>query len=711
MNPEKPSDGETGGRPDQAPAAGAVRRSGPAAWWRRIPPALQHARSRWADALDPAWWGPFLAIDLALWQTRKAWGSRLPAGQDTMALLVRTQHGLGHLLAHGHLDGWLPNFAQGYQEFLFYGPGQTFAAAISKIVTLGFLSDAGSYKVVAIVSLAVFPLSVAWLARSLGLTPAAAGVAALLSLLVDNQFGVGLRAIFENSLIAQQLAASLVFVVLGGVCRLLTEPRRRCAVFTGVALAALIVTHIISTVMLAILLVLTVPTILFSDRPKPAALRELAVAGFVAAGLGAFWFVPLLAHHNLRGAVATWGTPPLPDRLGEIWRGTFLVRPHIAELVAVGWGYGLYRVTRNRRWSVAVLLLPMGYVLACRFLLHRYPHNDFAIQIENRGIGMAAVIATFPLAELLVTVTRRLGPARNLVRLGAAAWLVTITLGPLASVAQQMPPGTASVRAAAIELNYLVPPGSRWVEVRDYPREETTTGLVHPDFWLAEESQRWTANEFNPESSTPIDPTFVSEHLLDRSPDQAATALARLGVTYVVATSAASASQLEASALLPMVWRRGGITILRVVPPVGQPDPSSLLATESPATAALLAASPEHFSITVTSATPTMASIAVAWSPKWHARVDGRSVPLLRTADGLCGVALPAGQHQLTLSFLLDKWDRLGYLVSGLSLIVLVFALVTTLRAAGGLGALSRTLRRQPDSPGPPQQYNVVVEP
>ncbi len=615
-----------------------------------------------ADAFG--WIGPILAAIIAVDLTRLAWGKRAPAGQDTMALLIRTEHGLG-LFADGRLDGWLPNFALGYQEFLFYGPGQTMLIGLGRIASLGMLSSAGGYKLLAITSLALLPLAVSWLARSMGLSRCGAGMAAIFSLLVSNPFGVGLHGVFQNSLIAQQVAASLVFIVLGGVLRLLFDPRPRWTVVTGVALAALMVTHMISTVILGLLLLVALPTAVMMKRPRLTALTGLLDAGFIGAGLAAFWLIPLLAHRDLRGTVATWGTPPLPDRLRELWQGTFVFRPHVAQVLAAASLYALFHLTRQRRWAALALMVPTGYVLLSRALLHRYPHNDFMIQIENRGIGMAAIIATFPLAELCAHVATRLrSPTRPLTiaaACGLAVGLVLPTIQPWAAVAQQMPPGTPALQAAAVELRRIVPIGARWVQVRDFPNELASTGVVHPDFWLAHRSGRWTANSFNPESSS--GPAFAGDFIMDRPQQEAARDLARLGVVVVVATSPETSRRLESPSFRP-VWTSGGISILDVVAPEGQPSPSSLVATKVPATATLERATAEHLSMSVQSTERTTATVAVAWSPKWQARLNGRPVPLDRSFDGIVQVELPAGASRLALDYSSDIWDRLGLLVS-----------------------------------------------
>jgi hypothetical protein len=636
--------------------------------WARLPRSGAPVKR---PLFDPAWAGPVVAVVVALWETRHSWGRLPPAGSDTMALLIRTKYGLGQLLGRGHLDGWLPAFGVGYQEFLFYGPGMTLFIGFARLCTLGFLSDAGAYKVVAVGSFCVFPLAVAWLARSMGLSPQGAGVAAILSLLVDNPFGVGLEGIYQNSLVAQQLAAALVFIVLGGALRTLVEPRRRITVFTGVAFSLLLVTHIISTVILGLLLVLAMPTVLFTDRPSGRALRELGVAALIGVGGAAFWLLPALAHRDLRGVVATWATPPLDQRLKAIWSGAYLFTPHVALVVVAAWLYGLWRLTRNRRWAVTVLCLPFAYVLLCRFLLHRYPTNDLTIEIENRGIGMAAVIATFPLAELGATLLGRLRTIGNVVLVIGAAAFALGTLGALAQVPAEMAAASPATQAASVELRDVVPPGARFAEVREFPQDQEVTGVVHPDYWLAEMSGRWALNQFNPESSS-SPAGFTPEHLLDHTPAQDVNALARLGVADVVSTVPASTAYLEADPDFHPIWSDPPITILTLRAPAGQPAPASLLATSAPARARLVGAAPAHLIIAVKASKPVLASVAVACSPKWHASVNGHTVVLSDTPDGLCQVRLPAGASRLSLRFSADGWDHLGLAVSVLSVVGVV---------------------------------------
>src|SRR2546423_10222917 len=131
--------------------------------------------------------------------TRAAWGGRPPAGDDVMAHLTRADFGLGHFgsfFGHGRLDGWFSRFMLGHQEFLFYGPGFTWLLGLLRVLTFGALSTTGAMKVVTVASFVGFGPAAAFLARPLGLSPLASGLAGILALAVNNVFGVGLDSMF-----------------------------------------------------------------------------------------------------------------------------------------------------------------------------------------------------------------------------------------------------------------------------------------------------------------------------------------------------------------------------------------------------------------------------------------------------------------------------------------------------------------------------------
>jgi hypothetical protein len=250
------------------------------------------------------------------------------------------------------------------------------------------------------------------------------------------------------------------------------------------------------------------------------------------------------------------------------------------------------------------------------------------------------------------------------------------------------------MRAAAAELARLVPAGGRFATERDYPAEIRRTGAIHPETWLARASGRNSLNGFNLESSSTPRAALLMNRLEGVSPTRIGQRLARLGVTHVVATSEEFADRLIRSRRFSVAWRSPPVTILALHPLPGQPPPASLLSAEAPLTAALTQPRPEHLGFVLDAEVPTQATVAVAWSPKWHGRLDGRPVGLSPTSDGLVRFSVPAGRHELRLDYRRDGWDRLG-------------VLTTLVAVLAGAVAFARRPRLQRD----PGDRGVVLAP
>lgn len=66
------------------------------------------------------------------------------------------------------------------------------------------------------------------------------------------------------------------------------------------------------------------------------------------------------------------------------------------------------------------------------------------------------------------------------------------------------------------------------------------------------------------------------------------------------------------------------------------------------------------------------ARIRVNWFPRWHAAVDGRSVPIDRTPDGYMAIELPPGEVGISLVYSSTWWDWLARLMSATGLLLLL---------------------------------------
>lgn len=633
-----------------------------------------------------------LAVACALWLVGGLWGPGVPKGLDTLAHMVRTDFGLREIFGRGHLDGWSPGTGLGSEIFLFYGPGLALFTGLLRVASLGILSTPGAFKALLLFAFLALPLAVAYLARGFGLSRRVAGLAGILSLAVSSVYGPGLEGTFTSGLAPAQVSAPLVLVALGTLVRLWLRPRPALVVPLALSVAAVIVTHPISAVIFAVLgativvlllvertvnerfedaerrrgpLQLALPGLETFGSPPPPRTRDgvvlSALAAAVSGAFAAFWLLPFLAHRELQGDLSGWETPTLNVRLQEVLDGKVLFRPDVAFFVVAAMVVALL-LEPERRGRLAIVMAPLAYLFLAHEVQRRYPFNEIALQLPNRGLGYAGLLSVLPLAVVLDrlgrALARWLGRAGYLLVAGAALAIAVWPMAPLRNAASDSVARPAMAEAAR-ELRRLVPEHARFATERQH-LEVQTTNVVGPPFWLALRSGRNVVNAFAPETTTAPEPMFVGDSMTTDPPEKAADRLARAGVTHIVTTSETGAAHFRGSARFVEVWKSGLLTILSVRPSPDRPEPASQVSTDGPTRAEVLDHGNEHLRVRTDGPGPVTATLAVAWSPKWHARLDGRPVRLERAPDGLLVVRLPAGRHELGLDFRRDVWDRLG---------------------------------------------------
>jgi hypothetical protein len=714
----------------------------PVGYWSEVP-AVRVARGLYQRMSAPDGWllmvaGPIVGLIIALWMTAPDWGSRPPGGNDTLAHVVRAQFASGHIINHGLVDAWDPSFVVGYEEFLFDGPGLSWAVFLTRLLTFNTLSFTGAIKVIAVGSFAVLPLIVAFTARSFGLNRRAAGLSAIASLLIDSPYGgAGLSGMFGNGLITNGFGALFFFLTIGGFVRVIREKQIRWVVFTGISLAVLSLTHGISVMELGVMLLIIIllwfiglhvpnATIFYARAVKIAKAQLAAEAApggptistptisaptmsattmstpaefladnayqrswssyrsswrtywpvisrvFVATALGfalsAVVLVPLAVHDNIRGPASAWTTVPFGQLLLVIWQGSLLLRPGIAPFLIAGEAYGIFRMWKGRPFALPVAAAPIALLIVGNVSLHYWSINILTYQLTNRGLGYAGVLATFPLAALIARATKNF-PLRDLLAIAVAAALVVLPIGDERQQARQTPQAIPQMFKAAQLLKSLVPPTARFASEQS---GNNATGVPVPDDWFAWASERNTLDTFNIESAQAVGMSNVVYDLGSQSPTVSADDLAQVGVTDVVTITVQTANLLASSTRFHEVWGSPPIAIFAVLPSIGQPPPAELITAQSPLSAKLVAGGPEHDVIDVDARVATQASLAIAWSPKWHASLDGKAVQLSESPEGLLEVAIPAGRHRLEVRFQRDLADYVGLAISLATLLGLV---------------------------------------
>jgi hypothetical protein len=463
------------------------------------------------------------------------------------------------------------------------------------------------------------------------------------------------------------------------------DRRRRWVVLFATSLAAIAVTHLISLLVLGFILGLVLAVLAGTSRLARPGLLRLAVGATAAAGLCGFWLVPFLAHRDLQGVVTTWLAPPLLERLGSILSGRVLLPAGLALVVLAGWAHQL-RAGRRRAATLVWVATPPAYLLVAHTLPHLVGKNGATLQLANRGLGYAGLLAIFAVAALLADVSRRWGRTGSAAVLAATA-VACVAVAPGRQAAGQFPEPVPALPAAARELARRVPDGARFAVERDFPAEVKRTGVLHPETWLARASGRNSLNGFNLESSSTPRAALLMNRLEGLSATRIALRLNRFGVTHVVATSDEFAGRLTRSTRFAPVWKEHPVTILALEAAAERPRPDSQIAADGPVAARQTRTDPEHLGFELDAPAPLDVTVALAWSPKWHGRLDGRPVRLRRTTDGLVTLRVSPGRSDLRLDYRGDAWDRLGVSATLLTPVVGVIALVRTGRRRRPSGA------------------------
>jgi hypothetical protein len=568
----------------------------------------------------------------------------------------------------------------GYQEFLLYGPGLTWLVGAFQLITFGLLPAVSALKVVIIAAFIAMPPAMAYLARSLGLNRWASWVAGLLALTVSSDRGGGIEGVFSTGLVSQHVALPVLLIALGAIVRMWNGERGRSRTIAIGTVSLLLITHPPSVVLLAWLgLVLLAASAIFNPATRRVrrGVFGLGTVALMVGGLTSWWLVPAIAHRDLTGQVTAFDNPGLGETLRLLFDGNrgyhgemgriALVAILVAAIVGLtGWR----RPTRR----VALLYAVVGPVALIGALqLQRWLGSTSAIglQLDDRGLVTYALLGLLPVAWLASQTATAFADHWGEVGRSLVAVIVVVvgfkTLSPLAHRVATATPASAMFTTAAY-LHDHVPVGARFV-VHDAPGQRYDLGVETPARWLGWKADRDEVNAFVPEVAPgPNLIRLVGEPLAPASVDTWVEEVRQLAVTHIVTWDDADREALETSPNLQEVLRSGLIAVFAITPRPGHPVGSLL--NMSAVTDQRVDDS--HVSANYKLANSSDIEVAIGWSPKGHATVDGHDVPVHRSATNDLLLSLPAGTHHVVLHFTDDFADTLGLAITIITVTLLV---------------------------------------
>ncbi len=359
-----------------------------------------------------------------------------------------------HVVRHGFAPwAWNPGWWAGYPELQFYPPGFTYAVALLHEASLGTVAVPTAYQALLWVTyLAPGLTAFALLARMTG-----SGWAALPGAFVALTLSAGVASGVEGGVHWGMVAARLGWALLPLLLLALApwiEERSRLPSAISPLVAALVITH---PAHLPTAGAFVLAGAMASGSHSRARLRAVVLALALAAGLTAFWTLPLLLRlpHTRALAWGSLGTGP----------ASALARP--LPLALIGLALLAHAMTQGARWP------------RTRALVTRMP-----------WIMALAVAADALIAEPLGV---RWLPAD---RIADGAWMALVLAAGLGAgeliqhpmVSRRIPPAGASI-AVVLLLALLALPGrtlTLWPRPGDWPTEASVErGFRLPALWAA----------------------------------------------------------------------------------------------------------------------------------------------------------------------------------------------------------------------------------
>ena len=327
-----------------------------------------------------------------------------PSGGDMGAHVWGPAYLRDHLLPHGRITGWAPDWYAGFPALVFYFPlPSLLIVALDVILPYGI-----AFKLVAVSGLVTLPVSVYVFARLTGMRFPGPPILAVATVpFLFDRFHTIWGGNIPSALAGEfafAMALSLAFVYLGVLARGLETGRHRA--LAAVLLACTGLCHMIPTFFaLAGTLMLL---LLHLDRRR---IRYVAVIGAVAAALAAFWIVPFVLRNPYTNNMGWERTTTYLKWLFP-WKLTRDIAPtgwtpvwtsHMQIVTALALSGSIVGVALRRRTPIVILGIAVMAALGFRFLPEGPVWNARLLPFWYLCLYLLAGVAVTEVGTALIT--------------------------------------------------------------------------------------------------------------------------------------------------------------------------------------------------------------------------------------------------------------------------------------------------------------------
>ena len=536
-------------------------------------------------------------------------GAGVFASHDGLHHIFRLYDLVETLRQGGVYPRWLPHlgFGYGYPLLNYYAPFAYYLAfpfmalgsdpilAMKIVYMLGFFGA----------SFGMYTLARPFLGRA----------GAVLAAAVYTYLPYHLADVYVRGALPEFLSLALIPFILWAIYRAIVDESVGAAVLAGLALALLVLTHNLSMVLAAPLIVAFALALAWMLR-RPKLLGRLGIAALLAVLITAFYWLPALSEV---GAI----------RASQIHHDPALIRSQLTPVTQTVSPYFLYRYFPDQGRPIEHPFSLVALVLAAAalaFTLWRWRRMQLLQRFWVVICGVAILVAAFMMWPASAWLWRSI-PGLSYVQF-PWRWQVIASLG----IAGLIGSGIMEIRRPTRSFE-LPPSRMEWAIVLGIAVLVAGAGLIE----LPDDLQLYPGQE----------------RILEYS-DVSMEGMAAYEYELFLATRLWNdPKSLE---YVP-VWVTEPVTEL-VLPPA---DPGQSETVSEPALAALTVEqwSPTRCDLGVVAPHDTVVRLHSFYFPGWRAKVDGQSVETYPSSSlGLLTLAVPAGEHQISVQFenTLPRW-------------------------------------------------------
>lgn len=614
---------------------------------------------------------------LAFWMLSNLWGAGLPASWDACQHYVRCLVTKNVLLSNFKIEGWSPYWYLGSQQFLFYSPFLFVLICLVNLLSFEILPLMFCYKLFYFIIFLGVPLAGYWLMRKINIPAVPSALAALGAISFSAIHGFGVAGLFVAGLMTQGFGLILFTFSIGFLMKLgSTEAKFRDVLILGLLTGLIFITHVISAFYFMFCLVIFSITNLLNRK----FFFRLAIAMLIALAISSFQIWPTYNFIELKLPGVGWTDF---NFWGAIISGSYFSSRLVNWLALLGFIIALF--SKHRAKITLALLAIATYLSASSTVVIDHPiYYEAFKQRLYPYLAIYFIVFTGLFYEqalnLIEAVIERIRKIK--VALKPIVYkFVVLTLVVIVGITILHKCYLLRDRVKLYS-DYEGPREKKFYQAFSWAKDNLPENIVMAMDMRMEDGLHLLnsnfinifGNRYNLHGESGIRPGIehFDRHFSIWDPERLYQFLVRYNISYVMSwTSDVPQNLLKRSDLFHPVFYDDPIIIWQVM------QHAFLYLDSKAVRVSKFYFSPEVIKWSLKNEKKNnLIATAVSYHPNWHLYVNGASLPLKRTHDGIMEFILPdIGDYNLELRFERTITERILYVVSAGSLLLVLFAL------------------------------------